>query len=71
MEQVPNIISTKDILYLSDIFEWNYTASKESYQFSLKTLNQELKDVFYDVYSIHKEICEDILDILNKGDKYE
>lgn len=64
MEQVPNIISTKDLDYLADIFNWNFTASKECLHFSNETPNQELKDVFYDVYQIHKEICEDIVDIL-------
>lgn len=64
MEQVPNIISTKDLDYLCDIFNWNFTASKESLHFANETSNQELKDVFHDVYHIHKEICEDIVDIL-------
>ena len=64
MEQVPNMISTKDLSYLSDIFNWNYTACKEAHHYSQITNNQELKDIFHDVCSIHKEICEDILNIL-------
>lgn len=64
MEQVPNMISTKDLSYLCDIFNWNYTASKEAHNYSELTQNQELKDIFHDVFLIHKEICEDVLDIL-------
>ena len=64
MEQVPNMISTKDLFYLCDIFNWNYTASKEVHHYSELTQNQELKDVFHDVFLIHREICEDVLDIL-------
>ena len=29
METVPNIISTKDLSYLSDMFNWNFTAFKQ------------------------------------------
>lgn len=64
MEQVPVMISTKDLSYLCDIFNWNFTASKDAYHYSQITNNQELKDIFHDVFSIHKEICEDILSIL-------
>lgn len=64
MEQVPNIISTKDLSYLCDIFNWNYNACKEVHHYFEITNNQELKDVFHDVFYIHKEICEDILSIL-------
>lgn len=64
MEQVPNIISTKDLDYLNDIFNWNYTSAKEAHHFFEVTNNQELKEVFHDVFEIHKEICENILNIL-------
>ncbi len=30
MEQLPTMISTKDLAYLSDIFGWNFTASKKT-----------------------------------------
>jgi len=64
MEQVPVMISTKDLAYLTDIFSWNYNASKVAHNYFSTTNNQELKDVFHDVFSIHREICEDVLDIL-------
>lgn len=69
MEQVPDIISTKDLAYLCDIFSWNYNALKLSNHFKMETENNELKDVFNDIYDIHKEICEDILKIMEG--KYE
>ena len=68
MEQVPVMISTKDLAYLTDIFSWNYNASKVAHNYFSITNNQELKDVFHDVFSIHKEICEDVLDILEYED---
>ena len=33
MEQVPNIISTKDLSYLCDIFNWNYNACKDVHHY--------------------------------------
>ena len=64
MEQVPDIISTKDCDYLSDIFNWNYNTSKLAHHFYMETDNNEFKDVFNELYNIHKEICEDILMIM-------
>lgn len=69
MEQVPDIISIKDLDYLCDIFNWNYNTAKLAYHFKMETNNNELKDIFDDVYEIHLRICEDILKII--GGNYE
>ena len=50
MEQVPVMISTKDLAYLTDIFSWNYNASKVAHNYFSITNNQELKYVFHDVF---------------------
>lgn len=69
MEQVPDIISTKDLDYLCDIFNWNYNTSKVAHHFEEETNNNDLKEVYHDVYEIHLGICEDILRII--GGTYE
>ncbi len=64
MEQVPNIISTKDLSYLSDIFEWNFTACKKAYHFAKEVTDMEMKESLTQVSNMHKEICEEIVKIL-------
>ncbi len=67
MNQVPNMISTKDLAYLKDIFEWNFNASKLAYHFSIETNNPIIKDMLMKVYHMHSEHCHKIKDILMEG----
>ena len=43
MEKVPAIISTKDLSYLSDMFEWNFVAYKKVLHYSNEVSNEEVK----------------------------
>ncbi|MBS2970449.1 hypothetical protein J9317_17005 [Metabacillus sp. KIGAM252] len=43
MPQPPNIISTKDHLYLQDMLSWNLLAMKKAHFFAEQCQNQELK----------------------------
>ena len=38
------MISTKDLAYLSDIFEWNFTAGKVANHYKEEVDNEEIKD---------------------------
>lgn len=64
MDNVPTMISTKDIAYLSDMFEWNYTACKKALHFSKEVQEEDIKNMLEAVSSMHKEICEEIVSIL-------
>ena len=68
MKQVPFIISTKDLAYLNDMFEWHLGASKKAYHYYETTTDQEIKDKFLNVYYSHKNICNQILGILMEGE---
>lgn len=68
MNKVPQIISTKDLSYLKDIFEWNITASKKAYHYYEISQDQELKTAFQQCYQMHKTICNTILTILKEGE---
>lgn len=65
MEQVPAIISTKDLSYLSDIFEWNFIAAKKALHYSNQVQNEELKKELDKVYKMHEKHLKKILEILN------
>ena len=62
--KVPNIISTKDLSYLEDIYEWNFNASKKAYHFSNEINIEVIKNVAVEVAKMHKQMCQKIIEIL-------
>lgn len=66
---VPNIISTKDLSYLTDIFEWNFVAGKSSYTNSLNCNIPSIKDILIKGHEIFNSNCDDVISIL--GGNYE
>lgn len=66
METVPNIISTKDLSYLSDMFNWNFTAFKQLTKYEQEVTNPEIKELFLGLANMHYQHLEWILSILKK-----
>lgn len=66
MDTVPQIISTKDLAYLSDIFELNYNAFKLINHFMNEVEDEKIKDLFESIRNIHEEHMNYIITILNK-----
>lgn len=64
MEQVPAIISTKDLSYLSDMFEWNFVAAKKALHYSNEVTNEEIKKELDKVYKMHEKHLKKILELL-------
>lgn len=64
MEQVPAIISTKDLSYLSDMFEWNFIAVKKALHYSNEVTNEDIKKELDKVYKIHQNNLNKILELL-------
>lgn len=69
--EVPNIISGKDLDYLSDMFNWNYIAYKKSVNFSECITDSEIKDMFNKSSNIFNGTLTKILNILNNGGNNE
>lgn len=63
-EKVPNIISGKDLDYLSDMFNWNYGAYKSSYNANSSVENNELKIILSKAADTFYGIMNEILNIL-------
>jgi len=70
MDTIPQIISTKDLTYLSDMFEWNYTAFKQVNHFIGEVQNEEIKEVLERVKNMHEDHLNFIISILKK-EEYE
>ena len=65
MQNVPNIISTKDLSYICDMFNWNFNAFKLINDFKEKVSDEEIKDLIERVCKTHKENLSAVLNILS------
>lgn len=68
---VPNMISCKDLDYLSDMFNWNYGAYKSSSNAINSVSDSEIKDMLSKVSNVFQGNISKILNILNEGGNNE
>ena len=69
--EVPNIISGKDLDYLSDIFNWNYGTYKKSVNAQKNLKNEELVTIFEEASNTFYNNMNTVLNILNQGGQNE
>lgn len=69
--EVPNIITGKDLDYLSDMFEWNYGALKKMNVAKNQIEDNEIKEILDSGYNLFKNNLNVILSILNEGGNNE
>ena len=62
--EVPNIISWKDLDYLSDMFEWNYGLLKNTNEAVNKVNNEEIKNILIRAMDMFINNINNILGIL-------
>ena len=62
---VPNMISCKDLDYLSDMFNWNYGAYKSSSNAINSVGDSEIKDMLNKASNVFQGNISKILNILN------
>lgn len=68
---VPNMISCKDLDYLSDMFNWNYGAYKSSSNAINSVGDSEIKDMLTRSSNVFQGNISKILNILNEGGNNE
>ena len=64
-ENVPNIITGKDLDYLSDIFNWNYRSYKNTFNAIDKVSDEEIRSVLTKATNMFYENMNVVLNILN------
>lgn len=69
MDTVPQMISTKDLSYISDMFEWNYTAYKQINGYISNIKQPEIKELLESAQNMHYNHLLYLVSILN-GDAY-
>ena len=66
-EKVPNIITGKDLDYLSDMFNWNYGALKSNLNALNEISDNEIKEIIERSTNAFKDTIMNILTILASG----
>lgn len=69
--KVPNIITGKDLDYLSDMFNWNYEALKKTNVALTNTQDEEIISTLEMCYDLFKNNLNVILSILQTGGNNE
>lgn len=64
---VPDIITGKDLDYLSDMFEWNYLAYKEVSNAVDSIVDEEIKDILDRASQLFYNNMNMVLGVLNGG----
>lgn len=68
---VPNIISCKDLDYLSDMFDWNYNALKKAKDFRDRAEDQEISEMLKNGCELFNNNLNRIQTILQGGQSNE
>ena len=71
MKKVPKMLSTKDVAYIKDIFNWNIIASQKIDYYLPEIENAKIQELFSSISDLHYEICESLIAILESGENNE
>ena len=70
-EEVPNMLSGKDLDYLTDMFNWNYGAYKSAINMALEVTDEVLAKHIENTSKVFLNGMESVLDILEEGEENE
>lgn len=68
MKKIPNMISSKDLAYISDMFNWNMTTSKKIEYYLNSCEDEELCKELTKLNKIHLKNCQSLTKLLENGD---
>ncbi len=64
MKKVPNIISSKDLSYIEDMFNWHFTICKKAYSYSECVVDETIQKFMKDVAKKHEKICNKLIKLV-------
>ena len=64
MNEVPNIISTKDLSYIKDMASWNLVMAKKINSYIVCVQDEDVRKVLLDAYKMHIEHYKELMEIL-------
>ena len=65
------MLSTKDVSYIKDIFNWNIVASQKIDYYLSEIENPHIQELFSSISDLHYEICESLISILESGENHD
>lgn len=69
MMQPPNVVTTKDQLYISDMLSWNLLAMKKCHFFAQQCTDPEIKSVIEKAGQMHQQHYQRILNHLQNSNQ--
>ena len=64
MKDLPKMISTKDLMYISDMFNWHLIAAKKLTFYSEQAKDKDCIKKIDSLTKMHYKICEDLINCL-------
>ena len=71
MKNIPEMISTKDIAYIKDMFNWNYILFKKYDDYLENIEDEEIYKLTDDLSNLHFNNCNELLNLLEGSDNCE
>lgn len=68
MKKVPNMISTKDLSYITDMFNWHIVAAEKFELYLNQVEDEECSKKLNELCDLHRGICADLIELLEGGD---
>ncbi len=68
MKKVPEIISSKDLTYIEDMFNWHFTLCKKCETYSNLAEDETISEHFTNVFKKHEKICQKLIKILEEAE---
>jgi len=67
MKNLPQMISTKDILYICDMFNWHLVTAKKIETYMTQVTDKNASNKLSDLCNFHYETCEELIKLLESG----
>jgi hypothetical protein len=67
MKQPPNIIASKDLMYLEDMLSWNLALCKQARHYKMEVSDQDVLNELESVYQMHKKHYNQLLELLQNN----
>jgi hypothetical protein len=68
MEKVPDMISTKDLAYIKDMFNWNYLMLKKLNDYCECLDDEEVSEHFKEMINMHQNNLNQLVKLLEDGE---
>lgn len=69
MKNVPEMISTKDLSYISDMFNWNLIAQKKYNDYLNYVEDEKIVKLLESLIKMHSNNCKNLLEILESEEE--